>query len=150
MKISATVHAPWQAALGRLVGMLREKGFHARRTFDLQLARQLLRSGEAELCPHHGTAPCNCQYIVLQITGPGRVPSMVVIHGHDRTTTISFLSSAGEEAKHDILSAVNEALEHLQIADEAERQAARHGKSDPKAHSYAGVRGHETRRRENI
>lgn len=114
MKINATVHAPWQVVHARLLKKLRDKGFVARRTFDLQLARRLLKSSEVEPCPHHGTAPCSCQYLVMQITGRDRSSAAVIIHGYDRTTTISFLTGAGDELRQDTAAAVYQALEHLQ------------------------------------
>lgn len=124
MRANVTVHAPWQAVLQQLARTLREKGFETRRTFDLQLARRLLRSGEEEPCPHHGTAPCSCQYLVLHIGGHGRRPSAVVIHGYDRSTNVSFLAGTAEEERLGMASAVYEALEHLQMAAEVRRRAA--------------------------
>jgi hypothetical protein len=119
MRTSATVHAPWRVVLQQLRKTLRQRGFQARRTFDLQLARQVLKKGEADRCPHHGAAPCNCQYLVLQVSGPDRAPSVVVIHGHDSMTAISFLKGNSHEARRDMSDAMNEALGHLHAAGPA-------------------------------
>jgi hypothetical protein len=146
MKISATVHAPWQTVHERLVRKLRDKGFEARRTFDLQLARRLLKSSEEEPCPHHGTAPCNCQYLAMQIIGHDRSPSAVIIHGHDQTTTISFLTGAGEELRQDTAAAVYEALEHLQAF--TRRSPGGQGLSDARPHRSAASRENGRRREE--
>jgi len=54
MRAVVTVQAPWQAVLQRLLRTLREKGFETRRTFDLQLARKLLRGSEEEPSPTMG------------------------------------------------------------------------------------------------
>ena len=140
MRTSVTVHAPWQSVLQRLVRTLREKGFETRRTFDLQLARKLLRSSEEEPCPHHGTAPCSCQYLVLQIGGHGRRLSAVVIHGYDRATSITFLAGTAEEERQDMAVAVYEALEHLQMAGETRRRAGGHDVGNRRAGPRATAR----------
>jgi hypothetical protein len=149
MRISATVHAPWPTALGRLVRTLREKGFEVRRTFDLQLARQLLRSSETEPCPHHGTAPCSCQYLIAQINDPGEGFSAVVIHGHDDITTVSLLAGTDEEMKRDMATASDETLQHLQTVRDAAHRTDGHGASDSTSHRYATSGQFERRRREN-
>jgi hypothetical protein len=150
MRFGATLNVPWQAVLQQLVRTLRERRFQAQRTFDLQLARRLLTTGEAEPCPHHGTAPCTCQYLVLQIRSADGTSSAVVIHGHDRTTTISFLRGTGEEARQDMASAMYEALEHLQAASTVRSQTAAREVSLPKERRLTAARAHESRRRRDI
>ncbi len=129
MRTRGTVQAPWQAVLQRLLRALREQGFDVRRTFDLQLARQSLRRSEVEPCPHHGTALCSCQYLVLQVSGSSRPPSALVIHGHDRTTTISLLTGATEAAQR-MGTTVWEALEHPRTASAVSR-SGEHAVVDP-------------------
>lgn len=140
MRTKATVQAPWQAVVRRLLAGLREKGFEVRRTFDLQLARQSLGRREPEPCPHHGAAPCSCQYLVFQISGPGRPLSALVIHGHDRTTTFTFFTGTVEQMDRDTADAVNEALEHLRPMRGAARQA--------RSGQPAAVQGHHAVRRD--
>ncbi len=77
------------SAVLRLTGLLSDAGFQVTRSFDLQDARAELRAPEECPCPNHGTAICNCQYVVLLVNSPGKVPSSLVIHGHDDRTLIS-------------------------------------------------------------
>ncbi|MCL5744525.1 MAG: hypothetical protein M1541_11465 [Acidobacteria bacterium] len=113
MKRSITLRRPWPAVLPRLLAALRDRGYQTRQTFDLQAARQSLGHGTDEPCPHHGTAPCNCQYLVIQAVGIDRSPLGVVVHGHDLTTTISFLAGDEEETRRDLEGAFHEAMRHL-------------------------------------
>jgi hypothetical protein len=73
----------------RLTGLLSDEGFQVTRSFDLQDARAELRAPEECPCPNHGSAICNCQYVVLLVNEPGEDPSSLVIHGHDDRTLIS-------------------------------------------------------------
>jgi hypothetical protein len=62
---------------------LEQSGFQPVRTFDLQAARL------AHLdcpCPHHGTAQCNCQMVVLLVYKADYPPATLVIHGSDETS----------------------------------------------------------------
>ena len=77
------------SAVLRLTGLLSDAGFQVTRSFDLQDARAELRAPEECPCPNHGSAICNCQYVVLLVNKPGEDPSSLVIHGHDDRTLIS-------------------------------------------------------------
>jgi hypothetical protein len=125
MKINATVVAPWQPVVERLLSRMRRRGLAVSQTFDLQRARQLLQDDREELCPYHGTAPCTCQYLVLQIGGRSGSPSAVVVHGHDWTTEITLLPAAAEDPDGEITIAVYEALADVRRAGTARRRAER-------------------------
>jgi hypothetical protein len=107
-----TVAEPWQSILVRLLGRLAERGFEARTTFDLQLARSSLRNNEVVACPQHGSGRCTCQYIVLQISRPGTRPSAVVVHGYDTSTKVALLSPVAEKVDAGVAAGLYEALEH--------------------------------------
>ncbi len=77
------------SAVLRLTGLLSDAGFQVTRSFDLQDARAELRAPEECPCPNHGSAICNCQYVVLLVNKSGEDPSSLVIHGHDDRTLIS-------------------------------------------------------------
>ena len=68
-------------------------GLHAVQTFDLQVAR-LAHTDCA--CPHHGTAECNCQMVVLLIYLEKGDPVTLVIHGQDNRTWLSLASPTGQ------------------------------------------------------
>ncbi len=76
-------------AVLRLTSSLSELGYHVTRSFDLQIARAELRAPEECPCPHHGSAACTCQYVVLLVNRPGEAPATLVIHGHDNRTLVS-------------------------------------------------------------
>jgi len=64
-------------------------GLRVTRSFDLQSARQALRDPESSPCPHHGTADCTCQYVVLLVDAGVGPRLTLVAHGHDGETHLS-------------------------------------------------------------
>jgi hypothetical protein len=70
----------------RLLG----SGLRAVRTFDLRQARA---AAAGCTCPHHGTATCDCQMIVLLVYGHAGPPASLVMHGNDGRTWISLVGS---------------------------------------------------------
>jgi len=64
-------------------------GLRVTRSFDLQSARHALRDPESCSCPHHGTAECTCQYVVLLVDAGAGSPLTLVAHGHDGMTRLS-------------------------------------------------------------
>jgi hypothetical protein len=110
MRISSKLHAPWQTVTGNLTRTLQRQGFEALKSFDLQMARKSMTSNEAIPCPHHGTAACTCQYLVLQITRRGRIFTSIVVHGHDRVTNVSMPDSADDASEQAVMDLVGEAL----------------------------------------
>jgi hypothetical protein len=65
---------------------LTSAGFRVVQTFDLQVAR--LAQSDCT-CPHHGTADCDCQLVVLLVYLEQEEPSTVVIHSRDGNTEVS-------------------------------------------------------------
>ncbi len=114
MKVQMTVASPWQPILRQLVGRLSERGFVARTTFDLQLARRSLESDEEVFCPHHGSDRCTCQYVVLRITRPGENPSTLVVHGYDNLTRLAAVGDIKNGViAMEICEALEQALSHV-------------------------------------
>ena len=69
---------------------LESAGFQAMRTFDLQAARH------AHLdcaCPHHGTAECDCQMVVLLVYLANHPPASLLIHGSDETCSFFLVNT---------------------------------------------------------
>ncbi len=75
-------------AVLRITGLLAGEGYQVTRSFDLQTARAELRAPEECSCPNHGSAACDCQYVVLLVNQPGEAPATLVIHGHDDRTLV--------------------------------------------------------------
>ena len=70
-------------------------GLSVVQTFDLQEAR----SAHSECtCPHHGTADCDCQLVVLLVYQQDEDPSTLVIHSRDNQTRISLAGPAARRA----------------------------------------------------
>ncbi len=76
----------YEAAITQLTQRLGEAGLRVLRTFDLQSACADQPGG---ICPHHGTAPCNCQMTVLLVYARDGLPVSLVVHGCDGQTWLS-------------------------------------------------------------
>ncbi len=84
-------------------------GLRVVQTFDLQVAR--LAHHDCA-CPHHGTAECDCQLVVLLVYQQDDEPSTLVIHSRDHSTWISL---AGPAARRTDLRP-EQAIERLILA----------------------------------
>ncbi|MBI2758461.1 MAG: hypothetical protein HYX49_07260 [Chloroflexi bacterium] len=76
-------------------------------TFDLRVAR--LAHPDCH-CPHHGTANCNCQMIVLLVYQKKEEPVTLVIHGQDGRTWLSFANPLGQRPSQQLEIAIRRAL----------------------------------------
>ena len=79
------LHKPCADAVDWASRRLEQSGFQAVRTFDLQAAR--LAHLDCS-CPHHGTAQCNCQMVVLLVYQRDSAPVTMVVHGTDETSWV--------------------------------------------------------------
>ena len=70
-------------------------GLQTVRTFDLQDARH---DYEECPCPHHGTARCDCQMVVLLVYQDRHQPISIIAHGNDGKTWFSVVDSAHQRA----------------------------------------------------
>ena len=105
--IIASVQCCCSEALRRVVGALTRRGLRALETFDLQDAR----TANADCaCPHHGTAQCDCQMIVLLVYGEATAPTTLTLHGNDGQTLISLSDDPGRGPHPLIQAAVEEAI----------------------------------------
>ncbi len=82
-------------------------GLRLVQTFDLQVAR--LAHPDCP-CPHHGTAECNCQMVVLLVYRKQAVPATVVIHGQDGRSWISLASPMGKHSNQQLETMIRHAL----------------------------------------
>ena len=80
-------------------------GLRVTRSFDLQSARKALRDPEGCQCPHHGTADCTCQYVVLLVSDGAETPLTLVAHGHDGATHLSMEAAGSQKATREIVRA---------------------------------------------
>jgi len=79
----------------RLCAFFERRGLRVVRSFDLQVARA---AHPGCTCPHHGTAQCTCQMVVLLIyAGEAYPKAVLVVHGHDNRTHIGqVIQAAGD------------------------------------------------------
>jgi hypothetical protein len=75
-----------QTAVDALTEALEGDGLRVYRSFDLQAALTYLPNCG---CPHHGTAPCDCQYVVLLVYDAAALPTQIVAHGRDERTWLA-------------------------------------------------------------
>ena len=83
------------------------------RSFDLQSARQSFTQPQACTCPHHGTAQCACQYVILLVRYRQADPVTLVAHGSDGRTILSLDQSALIETDGEIVERIGSTIARL-------------------------------------
>jgi len=66
---------------------LEAAGLRVVRSFDL---RSACASFTDNVCPHHGSAPCDCQLVVLLIYGVTLTPVSLILHSHRKQTELQW------------------------------------------------------------
>jgi enterochelin esterase-like enzyme len=90
-----TAQANCEEAVTQAVRLLSSADLQVVRSFDLRSAR----ASHAECaCPHHGTAQCTCQFVVLLVYGHGSAPVAVAAHGYDGQTWFSLVDTPQQPA----------------------------------------------------
>jgi hypothetical protein len=76
-------------------------------SFDLRTAR----AAHTECaCPHHGTAACDCQMVVLLVYGPDACPATLVVHECDGRTYMSLVDAPGQRPSPRLTATIFAAL----------------------------------------
>lgn len=70
---------------------LTRRGFRVSRSFDLRSA--LATHADCE-CPHHGTAQCACQFVVLLVYGEVGDPIIVTAHSREAQANVQIVRDA--------------------------------------------------------
>jgi len=96
-----------EQALPLITNLLSGLGFQVLPSFDLQAARA---SQFRCRCPHHGTAQCDCQMVVLLIYGHGDQPTSMVVHGQDGKTFLSLVDTPQQRPDKGMLNRIRKAL----------------------------------------
>jgi len=102
------VNRPGDEALTWLDQSLTRNGLRILRTFDLHDARLGLENCP---CPHHGTAQCDCQMVVLLVYGKAERPVTLILHGNDRQTWLSLVNTPLQRVDPIIQSSIEQALQ---------------------------------------
>ncbi len=104
---------PCDEAVAWAARKLEQTGFQTVRTFDLQSAR--LTHLDCP-CPHHGTAQCNCQMVVLLVYQGDYPPATMVIHGNEESSWFYLINTPQQHIRQhlekniqDVLSLENDA-----------------------------------------
>jgi len=102
-----TIQANCDEATTQAAQLLSGAGLQVVRSFDLRSARM----AHAECtCPHHGTAQCTCQFVVLLVYGQGGAPVTLVAHGHDGQTWLSLVDTPQQPADIKLAAKIAQAL----------------------------------------
>jgi hypothetical protein len=104
MEAEIQVSVDCRTAVGALIEALEGDGLRVYRSFDLQAALTYLPDCG---CPHHGTAPCDCQYVVLLVYDGDALPTQIVAHGRDERTWLACSASST------LLPQIRHALAHI-------------------------------------
>ncbi|MGC8857188.1 MAG: hypothetical protein ACP5QU_10380 [Anaerolineae bacterium] len=101
-----SLNCPCDSALRWTKEHLTQAGLRTVQTFDLQSARHA--SGDCP-CPHHGTAECDCQMVVLLVYGGTddvSTPLTLVLHGSDGQTRFSIADDPARQADRKQIAAM--------------------------------------------
>lgn len=92
-----------------VTGTFEEAGLRVYRSFDLRTAR----SASIDCtCPHHGTADCDCQMVVLLIYGASGQPATLVLHGYDEHAWVVLAETPDPELEEVIATALNPSIQY--------------------------------------
>lgn len=106
-----------EMAVRRVTRRLEAAGLQVGRSFDLQSARESLADPDGCTCPYHGTAKCDCQYVVLMANLEGLDPVAIELHGHDEETRVTLIEVAGVPRDEGTVKLVRDALAYLAAPD---------------------------------
>jgi hypothetical protein len=94
-------------AIPRITNLLEKAGLQVYQSFDLQSAR----TGDISCrCPYHGTDKCDCQMAVLLIYGHSRIPTTLVVHGHDKKTYLTLVDNPQQRPEDGITALIQQTL----------------------------------------
>jgi hypothetical protein len=108
-----SVKGPCAVVLPTIRQALARAGLQSLETFDLQAAR--LAATDC-MCPHHGTADCDCQMVVLLVYGASGTPATLIVHGSDGQTWISMPGDASQPTDPTVVAAVEQSLQEMRAA----------------------------------
>ena len=102
------VDLPCDMALQAAKKKLLQGGLRALQTFDLHTARHTQQDCP---CPHHGTADCDCQMVVLMVYGETAEPVTLILHGSDGQTRFSIADDPSQRIDKKLVASIKEALD---------------------------------------
>ena len=109
------LNIPCELAISILITEMQLHGYRLERSFDL---RSALHDHPDCPCPHHGTAQCTCQYVVLLAYEPvvTTPPAVITAHECDGVTRVRVTASeSGGRLSWPLLAALDEALTNAMV-----------------------------------
>jgi len=97
-------------AVTRVTDALSETGLRVMLSFDSQHTRI---AATPAACPHHGTADCDCQIVILLIYEADGRPATLLVHGQDGETWISLVVAPGQRPHAHLENKIKQALAPL-------------------------------------
>ena len=110
LHLDLTLASTCEQTVSLLISALALHGFRLERSFDL---RSALHDHPDCPCPHHGTALCTCQYVVLLAYDQSVVapPAVITAHECDGVTRLHVTASQpGVRLSWPLITALDEAL----------------------------------------
>lgn len=110
MQRDLTLASSCEQTIAMLISTMALHGIRLERSFDLRTA---LHDQPACPCPHHGTAQCTCQYVVLLAYEEvaSAPPAVLTVHECDSITRVhAATGQPGERLSWPLLAALDEAL----------------------------------------
>ena len=97
-------------AVSKVTDILNETGLRVMVSFDSHHVRAI---GSRPVCPHHGTADCDCQVVILLVYDEGQQPATLLAHGQDGETWISLAAAPGQRPPARLEKKISKALTPL-------------------------------------
>lgn len=97
-------------AVTRVTDTLNDAGLRVMMSFDSQRTRERVTPAA---CPHHGTADCDCQIVILLVYGADGRPATLLAHGQDGETWISLVVAPGQRPSSRLESKIKQAISPL-------------------------------------
>ena len=97
-------------AVFKVTDVLHGSGLRVMTSFDSQLTRTTVTPS---VCPHHGTADCDCQIVILLIYDQDGQPATLFAHGQDGETWISLVVAPGQRPDAALENKIKQALSPL-------------------------------------
>lgn len=107
-----------QTVMRQVVEALTDAGFQVVQSFDLQVARA---AHSQCTCPHHGSARCDCQMIVLLVYIHKDQPVTLIAHGQDGVTYLGLLNASSREETAQLEAVLLRTLEDNKLGARNER-----------------------------
>jgi hypothetical protein len=62
-------------------------------------------------CAYHGTAPCDCQMVIMLVYGATGTPATLVAHGHDGVTWFTLVDTPEQRPSPDLATVITTILQ---------------------------------------